>query len=341
MLYNESFANNKEFIMSRKRYSHLTYEERCHIQAYLKSEKSIREISRLLGCSHTTIIREIKRNGGKEAYRQEKAHALANHRQAKSRFCRRKMTDEIKEVITEFLQKAQWSPVQISGRLKKQTDISISHETIYKFIWQDKHDGGKLYKHLRHKTKPYNKRGGKNAGRGLIPGRRDIDERPKIVNEKSRFGDFELDTIVGANHQGAIVSIVDRASKFTRLILISQATAEQVVKATQQALIPLKDKNLIYTFTADNGKEFACHAKITEALGGEFFFAKPYHSWQRGLNEHTNGLVRQYFPKGTDFTILTQEQVFEVEYKLNNRPRKCLNFLTPCEAFDALTFAVH
>jgi len=323
--------------MPRKEGSHLTYEERCHIQAHLKSEKSMREIAKSLGCSHTTVIREINRNGGYESYRQEKAQASANHRQAKSKYKNRKITDEIKLVITMLLEKEQWSPVQISGRLKKDSNISISHETIYKFVWEDKAYGGKLYKHLRHKAKPYNKRGSKSAGRGLIPGRRDIDERPLIVNEKSRFGDLELDTIIGANHKGAIVSIVDRASKFTRLILISQATAEQVSAAIERALSPLKDKKMIFTFTADNGKEFAYHAKITDALGGEFFFAKPYHSWQRGLNEHTNGLVRQYFPKGTDFTILTQEQVFEVEYKLNNRPRKCLNFSTPCEAFDILT----
>lgn len=219
-------------------------------------------------------------------------------------------------------------PVQIAGRLLKIQGIKISHESIYKLIWHDKQRGGNLYIHLRHKAKKYNKRGAKKAGRGLIPGRVDIDERPHIVNEKLRFGDFELDTIVGANHQGAIVSAVDRATKFAKLILVSQATAEQVTQALKQALSPFKEKNMIHTFTADNGKEFSRHADITKELHGNFFFAKPYHSWERGLNEHTNGLVRQYFPKGTDFTLLTQEQVLEVEYKLNNRPRKCLNFLT-------------
>jgi IS30 family transposase len=203
-------------------------------------------------------------------------------------------------------------------------------------IWKNKKMGGTLYKHLRHKAKKYNRRGEKHAGRGLIPNRRDIDERPIIVEEKKRLGDFELDTIVGANHKGTIVSIIDRCSKITRLMLVSNATSDRVSLALKHLHKPFKEKNVLHTLTADNGKEFAAHKDITDELGGEFFFAKPYHSWQRGLNEHTNGLVRQYFPKGTDFTILTQEQILNVEYKLNNRPRKCLHFLTPCEAFDRM-----
>lgn len=322
--------------MSRKRNSHLTYSERCHIQAYLKSGKSNREIAKLLGCSHTTINKEIRRNKGERGYRQNQAHDRAVQRQSCARRIAHKLTEEIKAIIITCLQEQQWSPVQISGRLLKTQGLHISHETIYQMVWKDKQQGGTLYTHLRHKAKKYNKRGAKKAGRGLIPGRVDIDERPPIVEEKIRFGDFELDTIVGANHQGAIVSAVDRATKLTKLILVSQATSEKVTQALQQALIPFKEKNMIHTFTADNGKEFAAHADITKSLGGEFYFAKPYHSWERGLNEHTNGLVRQYFPKGTDFTILTPEQVLEVEYKLNNRPRKSLNFSTPYEAFNAL-----
>ena len=339
MLYNESFATNKEFIMSRKRFSHLTHEERCHISAYLKSGKSNREIAKLLRCSHTTINQELHRNSGKRSYRAKYAQDLATDRQNRASSRTYKLTPDLIAMIKNCLTTHQWSPVQISGRLLKTLGIRISHESIYKLIWKDKKQGGTLYQHLRHRAKKYNKRGNKNAGRGLIPGRIDIAERPLIVKKKSRIGDFEFDTIVGANHKGAIVSAVDRATKFTRLILIPQATAEQVTQALTQSLIPFKEKKMLHTFTSDNGKEFADHSTITKILGGNFYFARPYHSWERGLNEHTNGLVRQYFPKGTDFTILTAEQVLEVEYKLNNRPRKCLNFLTPIEAFEALASA--
>ena len=337
MLYNESFATNKEFIMSRKRGSHLTYRERCHIQAYLESGKSHREIAKLLNCSHTAINNEIHRNQTRYFYHSDQAHELSLKRQSYARKKPYKLTSEMRWVIQFLLEEYQWSPVQISGRLKKMGGPFISHETIYTMIWKDKKEGGTLYFHLRHRAKKYHKQGHKKSGRGLIPGRIDISLRPEIVEQKSRVGDFELDTIIGSNHKGAIVSAVDRATKFTRLILVERATAKLVTKALKKSLLPFKEKKMLHTFTSDNGKEFAGHAKITKALGGKFFFARPYHSWERGLNEHTNGLVRQYFPKGTNFSILTPEQVHMVEYKLNNRPRKCLNFLTPCEAFDALS----
>jgi len=338
VLYNKSFATNKEFIICPEILeATLPFEERCHIQAYLKSGKSKREISKLIGCTHTTINKEINRNSGLRGYRQNQAHEMATKQQIKSRQVAFKLTPSIVTFVRTALTENQWSPVQISGRLKNTQGIKISHETIYKLIWKDKAEGGSLYKHLRHKAKKYQKRGAKKSGSHLIPNRRDIDERPIIVEEKKRFGDFELDTIVGAHHKGAIVSVVDRASKFARLILIQQATSENVLHALTTALSPFKAQKMIHTFTSDNGKEFSSNPEITESLGGDFFFAKPYHSWERGLNEHTNGLVRQYFPKGTNFTILTPEQVSEVEHKLNNRPRKCLNFLTPCEALKALT----
>lgn len=323
--------------MPRKKGSHLTYEKRCHIQAYLKSGKSKRGIARLIGCSHTTVIKEVKRNQGKRGYREKQAHDLFVCRRQKARSLPRKMTPEVVAFIQHNLCSNQWSPVQISGRLAKERGIRISHETIYKFIWQDKKNGGDLYKNLRHKAKKYNKRSGKSAGRGLIPNRKDISERPAIVDKKERFGDFELDTIVGANHKGAIVSAVDRVSKCVWLELIQQGTSENVEKALCQSLDLLSKNSLVRTMTSDNGKEFAGHENIVNALGGDFYFAKPYHSWERGLNEHTNGLVRQYFPKGTDFTILTKDEVAEVQRKLNNRPRKSLNFETPAEVFLRMT----
>lgn len=321
--------------MERKNGQHLTQYERCQIYALLKSEKSKRFIAKQLNVSPSTISREVKRNQGQRGYRYQQADEKSVQRRRKASTTKQKLIPEIIMKIKHNLNTMQASPVQISGYLLKNDGIKISHESIYRLIWEDKKQGGILYTHLRHKAKKYNKRGSKKAGRGLIPNRIDIDQRPIIVDQKIRIGDFELDTIVGANHKGAIVSIVDRHSKYAMLEHVQQATKEAVREAIIKRLKPYK--SWLHTLTSDNGKEFADHQKITEELGGLFFFAKPYHSWERGLNEHTNGLVRQYFPKGTDFTILTQEQVADVEQRLNNRPRLVLNFDTPNERFLAGT----
>src|SRR5271170_6546202 len=188
-----------------------------------------------------------------------------------------------------------------------------------------------LYVQLRHHGKKYNKRKGKTSGRGLIPNRVDIDQRPAIVAEKSRIGDWEADTIIGAGHQGAIMSHVERKSKYTKLAKLPDNSANSVVKASRRILLPLASR--VETITYDNGKEFASHAEIVAALGAKSYFAKPYHSWERGLNEHTNGLFRQYFPKGTDFSTLSNADVQRVENKLNSRPRKILGYQTPREVF--------
>jgi len=244
-----------------------------------------------------------------------------------------KMTRSRVALIETKLRCEQWSPRQISGWLESAGYGGVSHERIYQHIWADKKKGGSLWKHLRHNGKKYNKRKGKNAGRGLIPNRIDIGERPAIVDAKERLGDWEGDTIIGKDHKGAIVSLVDRASKLTKLILLPNKTAEAVTNAIVTALKPLASNTKTLTF--DNGKEFAGHTDITQALNAACYFAKPYHSWERGLNEHTNGLVRQYFPKGTDFSTLPQKAVQRVENLLNTRPRECLNFKTPNEIFVA------
>lgn len=318
---------------------HLTYEDRCHIHAYIKSGKSHREMARLMGCSHTTINKEVKRNSGLRGYREKQAQRLCVERRLKARQISKKLSPDIVDQIERSLKEHQWSPVQISGRFKKDGVIHISHESIYRHIWADKQRGGDLYLNLRHKAKKYNKRGALKSGRGMIPNRVDIKERPCIVDAKMRVGDIELDTIVGGDRKSALVSMVDRASKYTCLRFVPSATAKNVTKVICQALTAsFKAKHIqIHTLTSDNGKEFSHHAKITDQIGGDFFFATPYHSWERGLNEHTNGLVRQYFPKGTDFNTITQENVAEVELKLNNRPRKILDFETPFEALNRLT----
>lgn len=314
-----------------KSYSHLTYEARCQIFALRKSGISPPGMAAHLGVHKSTIYRELSRNTGKRGYRYKQAQQLANTKRYEASKTRTKMTDKYVAIIEDTLVKYQWSPEQISGRLKRMLGYSISHERIYQHIWQDKRRGGTLYKHLRHGGKKYHKRSAKTAGRGCIPGRVDIDERPKIVERKQRVGDWELDTIIGKNHKGAIVSMVDRSSKFSKLVLVPNKTADAVTAAINKALKPLRTS--VLTMTADNGKEFAMHKELSKSLCAKVYFAKPYHSWERGLNEHTNGLVRQYFPKGTEFDKLTDNDVQRIETLLNFRPRKVLGFRSPMEVF--------
>ena len=191
---------------------------------------------------------------------------------------------------------------KVGARNKSRVGLSLPAivlvmNTIYRHIWKDKSSGGSLYKHLRHSGKKYNKRSSVAAGRGHIPNCVDIDERPKIVEQKTRIGDWEGDTIIGAKHQGAIVSLVDCCSKFTVLKKIDRKTAKAFTKAAVEKLGGLSLLLLVITITLDNGKEFADHVTIADKLGAKVYFAKPYHAWERGLNEHTNGLIRQYFQK--------------------------------------------
>ena len=192
-----------------------------------------------------------------------------------------------------------------------------------------------MFKHLRRKGRHYAKRGSKTNGRGFIKNRVDIDQRPSIVDEKVRFGDLEIDTIIGKNHKGALLTINDRVTGLVWIRCLSGKEAEPLTKAAVKALMPIKE--LIHTITADNGKEFSFHEKIAEKLNSLIYFANPYHSWERGANENTNGLIRQYFPKGTDFGNITQEQVMRVQNILNSRPRKRLGYMTPKEKFKQLT----
>jgi IS30 family transposase len=327
-----------DHIMVSLKYHHLTYEDRCQIYALMKSGISQSEIAKQLGVNRSTIARELRRNKGKNEcdYDYEQAEKQAVERRKKASSLPIKMKSKTLEIVKQKLCDEQWSPEQISGWMKINFKVSVSHEKIYQYVWEDKKRGGTLYKHLRHHGKKYNKRKGKNAGRGLIPNRVDIDQRPSIVEEKLRIGDWEIDTIIGKNHIGAIVSMVDRSSKYTKLVLVNNKNAETVTNAIQKALAPLSD--VVHTLTADNGKEFAMHEKISAALEAKVYFAKPYHSWERGLNEHTNGLVRQYVPKKTRFDILSSEQVQQVEDLLNTRPRKALKFRTPLEAFKRARF---
>jgi IS30 family transposase len=201
-------------------------------------------------------------------------------------------------------------------------------------IWANTRAGGDLWRYLRRRGKRENRRGAQTAGRGVIPHRTDIAERPAIVAAKSRLGDWEGDTIVGAHHTGALLTHVERNSVFTTISKLTRSTATAAHRATVRRLTPLRDH--VYTITSDNGKEFAGHRRTAHCLQAHIFFATPYHAWERGVNENTNGLIRDFFPKGTDFTTIHPATVAKVERLLNRRPRKSLGFHTPNEVFHAL-----
>ncbi len=309
----------------------LTQKERYHIWASLKRGVTQKEIAKTIGVHPSTICREIQRN--KDSITQEYHYAFAQttaqkRQQAKAKYT--VFTSKIKTYIKTKLNE-DWSPEQIAGRMKLDIDLNICHETIYRYIYYNKSRGGRLYKHLRHKNKKYHNRSNTYQRRGIIIDRVSIDKRPKIVERKNRIGDFEIDTVIGRHHIGALVTVVDRKSKFTLIQKVKSKRAEEVTAALIQMLQPLKP--ITKTITSDNGKEFAYHKQVSEALDTSFYFAHPYSSWERGLNEHTNGLIRQYLPKKTEFTQVSKEEIITIQNKLNHRPRKILNYQTPYEVF--------
>ena len=232
--------------------------------------------------------------------------------------------------MVERLLQEEWSPEQISLWLESEHSIRISHEWIYQYVLQDKAKGGVLYRHLRCQ-KQRRKRYGRYSRRGQLINRVSIDERPAIVDTRRRLGDWELDTIIGKAHKQAIVSLTERKSRLTLIQKVEQKTVDNVANAIISLLKPIACR--VHTMISDNGKEFARHETIAEALKAKFYFAHPYASWERGLNENTNGLIRQYFPKNCDFTMITEKQIKYVMDKLNNRPRKCLGIKTPNQVF--------
>lgn len=308
-------------------YTQLTRNQRYQISALMKAGHSQTEIANILGVHKSTISREIARNTGQRGYRPKQAHNLAIERkQAK---VTRRINDTTWFTVRKLL-KEDWSPEQISLWLRDDYGQGVSHESIYQYVLADKHAGGALHKHLRCQ-KQRRKRYGIYSRRGQIPNQTSIDERPAIVDQRQRIGDWELDTVIGKRHQQALVTLVERKSKLSLIAKVRQKTAEAVTEAIIRLLKPLSP--WVHTLTADNGREFAQHEKIAKALGAKFYFAHPYASWERGLNENTNGLIRQYFPKQHDFTTITQRQIDRVMDKLNNRPRKTLGIKTPNQVF--------
>ena len=310
-------------------YQQLTPEQRYQIWVCLRIRMKRSEIAREIGVHRSTVGRELMRNeSGRWKYNPSRAERLARERHERKR--KKRIGGETWARV-ESLLGLQWSPEQISRRLKLEGYESVSHETIYLHIYRDKQEGGRLYTNLRRQHK-YRKRIHKYCNRKGWEARRPIAERPGVVETRSRIGDWEADTIIGREKKGGILSLVERRSRFCLLKKVTTKSADAVANAICAKLLPHRDK--VLTITSDNGIEFTRHQTIALSLGADFFFADPYSSWQRGTNENTNGLVRQYFPKKTPFAALTDADIQLVNDRINNRPRKSLGFRTPTEVFS-------
>lgn len=317
-------------------YKQLTSEQRYQISALKKIGYGPSKIAKELEVHKSTISRELSRNMGERGYRPKQANEKAIERRTNAT-SRKHILVKTWEVVEEKLRQ-DWSPEQVSGWLEKHQEIRISHEWIYQYILTEKQAGGDLYTHLRQQGKR-RKRYGQYDRRGKLPNRVSIEERPQLVEQRARLGDWEVDTLVGKGHRGALVSLVERKSRYTLLQPVTQRLANLVADATISLLQPFTD--LVHTITGDNGKEFAEHVRIAETLKANFYFAHPYSAWERGTNENTNGLVRQYFPKKIDFSKVARSETKVVVDRLNHRPRKCLDFKSPFEVFFDPSVALH
>lgn len=315
---------------------HLTQVQRYEICAYLKAGLNNKEIAECLSVHRSTIGREIERNGyGRyRTYKPSIAQERTESRWRKRKLPRR-FSPETYATARDLLVNLQFSPEQIVGFCRRNNIFMASHETIYKWIWYDKKHEGTLFESLRRHGRKYLKRNNIYRYRGCIKGRVDISERPPAVEERKRFGDMEVDTIVGANQRGTILTVNDRA---TGLVWIRKLRGKQSAPLAGVLIKLLSPyKGLLHTITADNGREFSSHQIVAGKLDLGFYFARPYHSWERGSNENTNGLIRQYVPKGIGFGKITQQYLDTIANMLNNRPRKRFNFLTPIEVYKQLT----
>lgn len=313
-------------------YKQLTESERYQIYALLKAGHTQKEISDVLGRNPSTICRELKRNKGLKGYRPAQAHRLFKTRQSEA-IKAFKITDEIWDWVVTLIQQ-ELSPQQVVDYLKRHKNISLHHETIYQLIYLEKAHGGELYQNLRIARKTHRKRYGHYDQRGRIKNRVCIDNRPEVVEAKERIGDWEGDTIMGKGRKSALLTMVERKTLYTVIVRLNGKHADLLAAAAVKHMKSLKEK--VTTITFDNGLEFAAHETIAKGLNADIYFAHPYASWERGINENTNGLVRQYFPKGTDFNKVTDKQIKHVMDRLNNRPRKTRGCRSPNELFNGL-----
>lgn len=316
------------------RYEHLSLEEREDISR-MRFEGALRsEIALEVGRDKSTVSRELRRNGGAgREYQPHRAHAAAARRRREAKRPVRMAHAPLAAYARRKLE-ASWSPEQIAGRLlidfPPDAKMRVSHETIYRWIRQDKQEGGTLYTRLRQGHRKRRKRYGSKEMRGSIPGRVGIEHRPEVVGERGRFGDWESDTMEGALHRGHIATHVERKSRFLVAAKLADKRAATYARRTVRAFRRVPDTPM-ETMTVDNGKEFAAFKKLEKRLGVAVYFARPYHAWERGLNENTNGLLRQFFPKGMDLRGVSQKTLDGVVDRINNRPRKGLDYRTPVE----------
>ena len=310
------------------RYKRLTREQRHTIDCDLAEGKNYSEIARRLNVNRSTISREVKRNQKRaEDYSYSQADEMSKQGSLKP-WRKAQNWEEIEEALGNDL-----SPEQVRGSRLKAGKSSPSVESIYRYIDDDRQRGGDLYQHLRRHKKPYRKRGEAKDKRGQIKHRKPIEERPDVVDEKTRLGDWEADTVIGRIGGKVLVTLTERFSRYTLMALVpSKEAAEVAAKITE--LFKTK-KSKVHTITYDNGKEFAFHYLVNQIIECESYFANPYHSWERGLNENTNGLIRQYLPKKMSFDEVTESEILTIQDKLNSRPRKCLDYSTPNDIFLA------
>ena len=317
-----------------KTYKQLTQEQRYQIYALLKTKNNMTKIAKVIGVHKSTVVREILRNMSKRGYRPKKAQDMAMKRRIKAK---PRISTETWTLVEDMIRK-DFSPEQVSGRLYIEYGIKISHEWIYQYILSDKRTGGDLYRHLRCQKKR-RKRYGSYDRRGKIPSRTGIEERPDVINDRLRVGDWEVDTLFGRGHKNAIVTLTERKSRMALVGKVAHLTSQAVCDVVVELLTPLK--NHTHSLTSDNGKEFSLHQRISSLLDLDFYFARPYAAWERGTNENMNGLLRQYFPKKCDLKTITNKEIHHVMNKLNNRPRKCLDFKTPLEVFFSQPVALN
>jgi transposase, IS30 family len=306
-------------------YSRVTWEDRIKIKLLLQQGKTKTEIAEVIGKNKSTIGRELKRNSGGRGYRPQQAQRLADSRE-ELKHRPYVMTEPLKKEITKRLKK-KWSPEQISNRLKLEKKPSASTETIYKFIYADKENGGELWKNLRRSHRSRKRRFPSQERRGRIKDARPISKRSKEANERKKTGHWERDTMIGLDRKSAVLALVDRKSRFNKFIKLNRRLAPKVTAATIKALKGLP----VVSITNDRGLEFADHKSCSAKLKVKIFFCDPYTLSQRGTNENRIGLLRQYLPKRTDLRNISNKMIRKVEFEINNRPMKCLDWKTPYE----------
>src|ERR1019366_7252471 len=312
------------------KYHQLSTEERYEFAALRRQQVGMAEMAKHLGRHRSTLYREVKRNQSAHDGRYRASHAVEK---ASGRKCRSQRNWRYKPAEfgpIEMLIRQRFSPEQIVGRRTLEGQASMSHETIYRWIWRDKRCGGRVWQNLRGARKQRRKRYGRYDSRGRLAGKKLIGQRPAVVASRGRIGDWEMDTIHGRG-KGCVVTVVERKTGLLRMGPIQRATKELTLDRTVKLL--WAERQRVKTITADNGTEFHNYRELEKLLDTQVYFATPHHAWERGTNENTNGLIRQYLPKGTNLSRITQQQCYRIAEQLNNRPRLRLGFMTPNEAY--------